>query len=341
MELVKALRELPLHDLEVIHLRGPRPIARKNKLTKVLNLLIELFWIHVLLPLRLVQKHVDLVHMPANIAPLVSPCPVVVTIHDANFRRFPKAYDPGYRRYASLAFSLAAHRATYIVTNSQFSAEDIVKYFRAEPQKLAVVYHGLPRVLSATPLEQSPSEKPYILCVGALEPHKNVRRLVEAFARFRLSGEAVARDYQLVIVGGFGRDYRQVTATIAHHQLSDAVRLTGHVTQADLDQLYCHASVFAFPSLNEGFGFPPLEAMARGVPVVAAASGSLPEVLGDAAIYCDPFDISDIALSLSEAAFNAPLRRQLAQTGLKRVEQFSWERTALDTLHVYRKVLAQ
>lgn len=338
-ELVRALQSLPADDIELVCLRGPGPVSRKNKITKILNLLIELFWLHVLLPLKLARERIDLVHMPANVAPALSPCPVVVTIHDANFRRFPETYDPGYRRYANLAFRIAARRAVRVITDSGFSAKDLERYFGANTGKTSVVHLGVSRHPAAGESKR-PIDSPYVLFVGSLEPHKNVRRLVEAFALFRVSGNEVARDCQLVIVGGSGRDYGQVVAGISRHGLEDAVYITGHVTEERLEQLYRHASVFAFPSLNEGFGLPPLEAMARGVPVVAAAAGSLPEVLGDAALYCDPFDPEDIAGALSKIASDKLFRTWLSEAGSRRAEQFTWEKTARATLEVYREVLA-
>lgn len=338
-ELVRALQSLPADDVELVCLWGPGPISRKNKITKVLNLLIELLWIHALLPLKLAGERIDLVHMPANVAPALSPCPVVVTIHDANFRRFPETYDPGYRRYANLAFWIAARRAVRVITDSGFSARDLARYFGANPGKVSVVHLGVSHNPDVAERERPIDSRPYVLFVGSLEPHKNVRRLIEAFALFRASGDEVARDCRLVVAGGSGRDHGQVVAEISRHGLEDDVHITGHVTAERLEQLYRHASIFAFPTLNEGFGLPPLEAMARGVPVVAAAAGSLPEVLGDAALYCDPFDVEDIARALLKIASDKLLRVRLSEAGSRRVEQFTWEKTALATLEIYREVL--
>jgi len=337
-ELTRALQSLAADDVELVCLRGPGPVSRKNKITKVLNLLIELLWIHALLPLKLAREHIDLVHMPANVAPALSPCPVVVTIHDANFRRFPETYDLGYRRYANLAFWIAARRAVRVITDSGFSAKDLARYFGANPGKVSVVHLGVSHSPDVAERKR-PMDSPYVLFVGSLEPHKNVRRLVEAFALFRASGDKVARDCRLVVAGGSGRDYGQVVAEISRHGLEDTVHITGYVTEERLEQLYRHASIFAFPSLNEGFGLPPLEAMARGVPVVAAAAGSLPEVLGDAALYCDPIDAEDIAGALSKIASDKLLRGRLSEAGSRRAEQFTWEKMALATLEIYREVL--
>lgn len=338
-ELVREFGELSPGDIEILHLRGPRFVARKNRFTKALNLLIELCWVHALLPLRLALMRADLLHMPADVAPLFSPCPVVVTIHDANFRRFPETYDPGYRRYARLAFSLSARRSARVITDSGYSARDMEKYFSARPEKVSVVHLGVSGAPDTPASQEARDESPYILFVGKIEPHKNVRRLVEACARLRESNEGIARDHRLVVAGGFGRDHEQVVAEIARRRLGNVVETTGRVDQTRLEQLYRHASVFAFPSLNEGFGFPPLEAMARGVPVVAAAAGSLPEVLGDAALYCDPLDPGDIASALSRVLLDEPLRQRLVGSGYERVKQFTWERTARATLEIYRGVL--
>lgn len=339
-ELVRELERMKLGDIEILRLRGPRFLDRKNRLTKVLNLLIELSWVHLLLPLRLASMRVDLLHMPADVAPFFSPCPVVVTIHDANFRRFPETYDPWYRRYATLAFSVSARRAARVITDSGYSASDIEKYFGAKPENVSVVHLGVSTIPDAAICGEAGAEGPYILFVGKIEPHKNVRRLIEAFASLRQSSEEIARNYRLIVAGGFGRDYEKVVSEVARHGLGGVVELPGRVDEARLERLYRNASVFAFPSLNEGFGFPPLEAMARGVPVVAAAAGSLPEVLDDAALYCDPLDTDDIASAISRAILDEPLRQWLVKAGGERVRQFTWERTAQATLEVYRRVLA-
>lgn len=338
-ELIKAYEKQASEDVEFVYLRGPKYFPRKNKRTKVLNLFIELFWLHVLLPFRLVWERIDLVHMPSNVAPLYSPCPVVVTIHDANFCRFPETYDSGYRRYARFAFSISARRAARIVTVSSTSAEDVTTYFGAKPSKISVVYSGISHDPDAALSRWDDVEQPYVLFVGALEPHKNVVRLVEAFASFRATEQARTQDYRLLIAGPMTRDTQRITSAIALHRLDGVARLTGALPQAQRDWLYEHASVFAFPSLNEGFGFPPLEAMARGVPVVAAAAGALPEVLGDAALYCDPFDTNDIARALSKAACDGPLRTKLERAGRQRVGRFTWENTAAAMLEIYREVL--
>jgi glycosyltransferase involved in cell wall biosynthesis len=340
-ELTSAYRKLQINDIEFVHLQGLKPFRRKNRVTKVLNLLSELLWLHVLLPFRLARERINLVHMPANLAPLYSPCPVVVTIHDANFCRYPKTYDLGYRRYAKLAFSIAARRSARVITVSSTSAKDVTRYFGAKPDRMSVVYSGVSHDPNAVLSRWRDIKKPYILFVGGLEPHKNVVRLVEAFALFRTIEDALAQDYRLLIVGAMTRDTERIIAAIERHQLDGVVHLTGTLPQEQRDWLYQHASVFAFPSLNEGFGFPPLEAMARSVPVVAASAGALPEVLGDAALYCDPFNPNDIARVLSKAAFDQPLRSRLVRAGLERVGRFTWGKTAAATLDIYREVLAE
>ena len=178
--------------------------------------------------------------------------------------------------------------------------------------------------------------KPYFLYIGQWRSHKNVIRLIRAFALLRRRYQL---DYQLVLGSKIDPAYPEVQATIKELNLSDDVVLTGYITDDELPYLYNGAECFVFPSLYEGFGLPPLEAMACGTPVVSANTSCLPEVLGDAAIYFDPLNIEEMAKVMAEVGRNYSLKRELKAKGIKQARLYSFDRMAEETLAVYRRVL--
>ncbi|MCJ7509042.1 MAG: glycosyltransferase family 4 protein [candidate division Zixibacteria bacterium] len=336
--LIEGIRNSNSDQLELVVLKGPRPVERRNILTKFINLGIELFWLHVKLPYLATKLKLDLLHMPANVCSAFAPCPQITSIHDANFMRYPKTYDTLYRLYAQVFFRVAAKRSTRIITISQAAKKDIVRYFKAPPERIEVIYPGLThRESDLEKSEYTTKFKPYIFFSGALEPHKNLTGLVQAFAQ--IIGDAKLKDYNLVIAGSFGHDYVNLVNLIEKLGLKEKVHLLGYVEDEKLVELYRNASLFVFPSLNEGFGFPPLEAMQYGVPVAASGVSSLPEVLGEAALFFDPLDISSITRAIFVLLTDKNKRAELIKLGRKRILNFSWENAALKTKKLYEKVL--
>jgi glycosyltransferase involved in cell wall biosynthesis len=222
---------------------------------------------------------------------------------------------------------LAVRRATAITAISQATADDLIARFPAARDKTAVTLLAVDeRYGRAEPPEQPPA-KPYVLAVGTLEPRKNLPRLIEAFARLP---QDLRDSHELVLVGGAGWETDATFASIERH--AHFVRRLGHVPDADLPGLYAGAALFAYPSLYEGFGLPVLEAMAAGAPVLTSNLSSLPEVAGDAALYCDPRDVESIRLGLERGLREEALTAQLVQRGRERAAEFSWDRYATETL---------
>ncbi len=338
-ELTKGLKNLNGDQVELVLLKGPKPVKRKNILTKFINLGIELFWLHIKLPYLVIKHKLDLLHMPANLCSAFAPCPQITSIHDANFMRYPETYDTLYRLYAQIFFRIAAKRSTRIIAFSRTAKEDIVRYFKAHPEKIEVIYHGLThRESNSLKSEYAAKFKPYIFFSGALEPHKNLLRLVQAFAQ--VIGDWKLKDYNLVIAGSFSRDYVNLVSLIQRLGLEKKVHLLGYVEDRILAELYKNASLFVFPSLNEGFGFPPLEAMQCGVPVAASGVSSLPEVSGKAAHFFDPLDVSSISRVISFLLTDKNKRAELVKLGYRQIRNFSWESSALKTRELYKKVLS-
>jgi glycosyltransferase involved in cell wall biosynthesis len=212
----------------------------------------------------------------------------------------------------------------------------IVRHLGVDPERVTVTYEasGLSAGSAAHPSAEN--VRPYFFYVGNAFPYKNLERLIEAFALFRRDS---AEPYDLVLAGRHNGFEQHLEAVSARFGVAEAVRLTGPVSDEELSTLYRGACALVFVSLSEGFGLPGLEAMSQATPVIAANSTSLPEIYGDAALYVDALDPRDIARAMTRVATDASLAKRLASDGLTRASEFSWRRTASETLSVYRAVL--
>ncbi len=284
----------------------------------------------LLLPRLIARERLDLVHFPHLTVPLLTRTPFVVTIHDLNYLDADATARPAVKRAGYRLELLKAKRARRLIAVSEHTRREIVRRLGVDPARVAVTHEAADApAVEPDPdtLERYGIAAPFFLYVGAAYPYKNLARLIEAFP-------LVEGDYRLVLAGDqedFGAALRE--------QAPERVVFTGPVSEPELAALYAAAHAYAFVSLSEGFGLPGLEAMAAGVPVVAARAASLPEVYGDAAHYCDPRDVPSIAAALTEVAGDEELRKRLAARGRERAAELSWTRTAEQTLAVYRAAL--
>jgi glycosyltransferase involved in cell wall biosynthesis len=296
-------------------------------------------------PFSLRRSKIDLFHAPHYVVSPLTRCPTVVTIHDCIHLRFPQ-YLPNRRShlYARVMMTMAARRAKRILTVSEASKEDILRYLRVPASKIEVIYNALDERLAAMPSndeilrvrERFQLNTPFVLYAGNIKPHKNVDRLIEAFAMLRKSR---GDDLKLLIIGDEISKYPNLRRLVHRFQLHGHVRFLGFVPDATLAVLYRLAAVFVFPSLYEGFGLPPLEAMASGTAVITSNVSSLPEVVGDAALLIDPMNPAAIAFAMRRVLEDSGLRDELVRRGCERVKAFSWERSVARTLEVYEEVL--
>jgi glycosyltransferase involved in cell wall biosynthesis len=298
-------------------------------------------------PLDLRRHKVDLFHEPHYVLPPLVPCRSVVTIHDCIHLRFPQ-YLPNKLAYAYARTFLwtATHQADRIITVSEASKRDILQYFRIPPEKIEVIYNGIGERFWNAPAEEDIERvrqryqltDPFILYAGNIRPHKNLERLIDAFHLLRREGfDAV----KLLIIGDEISKYATLRRTVHRHKLHKHVRFLGFVPDQTLAALYRLAAVFVFPSLYEGFGLPPLEAMASGTPVVTSNVSSLPEVVGDAALLVDPYDTEAIAGAVRMVLTDAALRDDLRARGLARAREFSWSRAVERVRQIYAEVGAR
>jgi len=301
----------------------------------------------VLIPRDLRRERADLFHSPHYVLSPLTPCKSVVTIHDCIHLRFPQ-YLPNQRlgyAYAKSFLWLATHRSNRILTVSEASKRDILEYFNVPPQKIDVIYNGIDERFGNPPADEDvvrvreryQLDDPFILYAGNIKPHKNLGRLIEAFHVLRASGSEF-ESVKLVIIGDEIAKYAALRHAVHRHKLHKHVRFFGFVPARTLAILYRLAAVFVFPSLYEGFGLPPLEAMASGTPVVTSNVSSLPEVAGDAAILVDPYDVSSIVDGVRRVLTDPVLADELRQKGLARARDFSWERSVARTHDIYRLV---
>jgi glycosyltransferase involved in cell wall biosynthesis len=295
-------------------------------------------------PLDLRRERIDLFHAPHYVLPPLVPCKSVVTIHDCIHLRFPQ-YLPNRlaSTYARTVMGVAARRARRVLTVSTASKQDILHYLRIPADNVEVIHNALDSRLAMPPTademarvrERFQLNAPFILYAGNIKPHKNVDRLIEAYSILRRRGMTEAK---LLIIGEEISKYPNLRRLVHRFQLHPHVRFFGFVPEETLAALYRLASVFVFPSLYEGFGFPPLEAMASGTPVITSNVSSLPEVVGDAALLIDPMDAGAIADAMADVLGDAALRADLVRRGHERVRMFSWERSVARVREVYVEV---
>lgn len=290
------------------------------------------------------KNPVDVLHVQFT-APPFCPCPVVVSIHDLSFEHLPHTFHRRSRTQLRLTVRHSAKRAAKILTLSEHTKSDIIDTYGVEPSKISAIPLAAPGYFEPVADNRELQrvrhtygiDGQYILSVGSIQPRKNLPRLVSAYDLLR--GKYAENELpKLVLVGKRAWLYDETLRALEQTGLARSVILTGYVPESDLPALYSGALCFVYPSYFEGFGLPPLEAMKCGAPVVVGNQTSLPEVVGDAALTVDPFDVNAIAGAIEKLINDSDLRRDLSVKGRSRAEQFDWRETARRTLQVYKQV---
>ena len=339
-ELVRVFDELVgSHDVSVRHLSfellapdGPsEPIATQHIPVRQVGRLSGHAWEQLELPHF--TRGGFLLNL-CNTAP-VSKAQQLVVIHDAAVYAVPQAYSRAFRSFYQVLLPTLSRTAQKVLTDSEFSKRELVRYCHTPEAKIAVIYLGKEHVFSETAdtrvfAEHGFGDKPFLLAVSSLSPHKNFAGIVRALEHLENPG------FEVVVAGGTN----PAVFSGRGASLPDSVKHLGYVSEGELRALYEQAAGFVYPSFYEGFGLPPLEAMACGCPVIVSNAASLPEVCADAALYCDPHRPEDIAAKIQRLMGDAALRERLKQKGLERAEKFSWDRCARETLAVLEQVIA-
>jgi glycosyltransferase involved in cell wall biosynthesis len=327
------------------------PVAKENpgpnfewRTTRLSRRWLERLWYRLRLPLpvEVWAGRFDLFHQPDFVLPPVLPgVRTIVTIHDLSFVRQPDSVMPGMGRYLNTWVPRSVAQADHVIAVSEATRQDVLDLYGAPPEKVSVIYHGVrpqfqpvtePARLAAVRQKYGLGQAPVILSVGTVQPRKNYRRLIQAFARLEPT-------HTLVIAGGKGWQYQAILAEADKPGLAGRVHFPDFVADEDLPALYSAADLFVYPSLYEGFGLPALEAMACGAPVVCSNSSSLPEVVGKAAILVDPLNPDAIAAAMQQVLADTAWQQKMGAAGQAQAAHFTWDGVAAQLQHLYRTIL--
>lgn len=316
-----------------------------ERVFKLLSLVVELPYIWFFREKR------DITHFCNYVVPLGVRGKKVVTVHDLAFREFPETVRGRTMVMLKRNLKRSLRRADAIVTVSEFTKKELMKYYDIASEKIAVVPNGVDTAqyhlnYSSEQIQGAKKkysiEGSYFLYLGTLEPRKNLRGLLLAYKKFYEERKDTGKEIpKLVLAGGKGWMYDEIFQTAEEISLKDHVIFTGYVDDQDKAPLMCGASVFCFPSLYEGFGMPPLESMACGTPVLTSNNSSLKEVTEDAAIQVDPYDLDQMAQKMAELCDNNDLGQQLRERGIKQAEKYSWSNAVEKLWEVYQRVAGE
>lgn len=303
--------------------------------------MVRIVWEQLLLPAIVRANDLDVLHCPVNVAPMMAPCATALTIHDLTFLVFPDRFKRERRNYLRALTRVSARRARRIMTDSAHTKQDVIRLLGVPPDKIDVVYPGLDEAFHRPSQEDVAAFRArhnlpdrFIFNSGTIEPRKNIDQLVRAYGLLVKRG---LKSCPLIIGGGTGWLAEGVFAEVERQELGDQIKFLGYVDQAELPLWYAAASLFVYPSLYEGFGLPPLEAMACGTPVITSSASSLPEVVGSAGITVDPTSVDDLASAITEVLESQEKRELMTQAGLRQAATFSWDEAARQTVAVYRQ----
>ncbi len=320
---------------------GHQPPANLHKRFTPVHPLLRKWWL-VGLPTLLRLSPFDLFHGTNYCIPVFAPCPTVVTIHDLSLYAQTTTHEANNVTRGKRRIPIMARRADMIIAPSEATKREIEHYLRIPAERIRVVYEAarpkmqpLPPADCAAVLQKHGIDRPYLLYTGTIEPRKNLLKLLRAYSEIIHTTE---HRLKLVLCGGRGWLDNEIFDLVTALNLQEMVQFTGYVEDEDLPALYSACEVFVYPSLYEGFGLPPLEAMACGAPVVTSNTSSLPEVVGNAGVMVSPHEASELAQALVNLLNDPAQRGHLRQAGLARAQLFSWERAAHETQAVYDQV---
>ena len=326
-------------------LKGKLADLPDNFQEKILSWPPKYLWTILRMSYEMKKNPPEQLFVPAHIIPFISPKKTITTIHDIGFRRSPELYSQLELKYHNFGLKQAIKKASEIITISEFSKKEMIELCNIDPARIKVIYLGFDggeyRVIKDKNRLDKVREKyelpaKYILFVGRINFKKNVLNLVKAFRQ--ISKHSELKGYKLVLVGEPETGYEEIAKEIKRQGFNNKIMELGWISLKDLVCIMNMAEIFAFPSKYEGFGIPPLEAMSCNVPVAAANSGPIPEVVGKAALLFNPDSIQDIARKLLDLVKNKKLRDSLISLGKERVKKFSWSKCAKETLEVIRSL---
>lgn len=345
--LLQALAKLDQRDEFIVfqHRRHHTPLVEKSNFRRATLLApVHRPLEQLLLPIELWRFSLDLLHSTDFIPPLYTSIPAVITVHDLAFLHWPHFVTKASAAYYG-QIDRAVRHARQIIVPSEHTKQDLIGQLGVPENKVSVIHEAADPCFQPLPLEPTRQEvmqryglpARYILFVGTIEPRKNVTGLLHAFQHLREKYNAT--DVALAIAGSHGWLYEETLETVNRLNLQKSIFFLGRIPDEELRKLYVAAQCHVHPAHYEGFGLPPLEAMACGTPTVVSNCSSLPEVVGDAALLVDPKDPEEIAVAMHRLLIDRDLHAELRDKGLRRARCFSWETAARSTLEVYRKAV--
>jgi glycosyltransferase involved in cell wall biosynthesis len=286
--------------------------------------------------LRCIPKHTDLYWSPHYIIPLLYKGKCLVTVHDVYHLVSTNIFvKPAQWLYANIVLSQSLFKAKKIITVSHFSKYEIIRFTCTKATKIKVVYNGVNTHSQTNNLEKNPLCLPYLLFVGNVKPNKNLSNLMLAFESL------IEKIPHKILIVGKKEGFINADSLVLDYskKYNNRIQFTGFVDREELYSLFSNATALIFPSVYEGFGLPPLEAMALGCPVLASAFTSIPEICGDAALYFDAYDPLDIAEKILQVVSDAVLRKKLIDNGLTKISNYSWDKSAIETCEIIKEVM--
>lgn len=332
------------YQLMDLGLKSEQRNLKNSVFHKAFRAVNHIFRMQVVFPLKLLANRSMLLHSPAFISPVLKLCKTVITIHDLSFLLYPKMFLFPYWLYLRIFVPLSARLADMVIVDSNNTKKDVIELLHLPQKKVRVIYAGVDeryRVVEDKNLIEDfrirhNLPKEFILFVGNIEPRKNLMGLIKSFYEFR---KRKTCRHRLVLAGKMGWLYEDILKLIKNMNLEDEVIFTGYIPDEDMPLLYNSASLFVYPSFYEGFGLPPLEAMACGVPVIVSNVSSLPEVVGYGGFLVAPDDYIAIADAMEKFLSDMGFRREYIARGLERAKIFTWHKTALEIVKVYNECL--
>jgi len=308
----------------------------KDVKVRIIRERVTFVWDQIKLPIAISKERIDIFFSPYFKVPILAPCPLVNVIHDLTPLHHPVS---GIRHLASGIYyryfgRLCAKFSKKVITISKYSKREIEEVLRIPGEKIEIIYPGVkaPSNRYTDISEKYGIQGKYILYIGGIKPHKNIESLIKAYS---LLSPDLKREYQLVIGGRKNRHTEYLEKIIEKLNIRDRVLFPGLIADKDLASVYKEASLFVFPSLYEGFGLPPLEAMACGVPVIVSNTTSLPEVVGEAGLLVNPYKVDEIKVAIIKVLTDSTLRNDLIRKGLERSRGFTLKKTADQILEIF------
>lgn len=327
-ELIARLINSDKKNSYVLYSRKPSDIKLdeniKNKILK-----FPLFWTQIRLSIEMLLHMPDVFFIPGHTVPLIHPKNTVVIIHGLEYEYFPRSYSFWERFKNRIGTYFSARWAKVIVTPSENTKSDLVNLYKIKPEKIKVIYPGIPTIHHNG--IQTEVGKPYILFIGRIEHRKNIIRIIKAFEKLKKDKKI---PYQLVLAGKNGFGFEAIKKYVDCSEFKKEINLLGFVDESKKNNLLGTADVFVFPTLYEGFGFPILEAMRHGVPVVTSNIGSAKEIAGNAALLVDPRSIDQIADSVYKIINDNGLRKELVKQSYENIKRFNWDNCTAKVLEI-------